>query len=90
MKKNITLLLFLFLMFQAKSQDLEWAFGFSGSNNSLTESLEVKVSKNGEVYKLGSFHDSMDFNILNNGNQKVFIPKSKLVKTIFLAKYIKN
>jgi hypothetical protein len=65
MKKNITLLLFLFLMFQAKSQDMEWAFGFSGSNNSLSESLEVKVSKNGEVYKLGSFHDSMDLNILN-------------------------
>ena len=77
-------------MFQAKSQDLEWAFGFSGSNNSLSESLEVKVSKNGDVYKLGSFHDSMDFNILNNGNQKDFIPKSKLVKTIFLTKYDAN
>jgi len=83
--KNSTLMQLFALLFcvsiqQIKGQDLEWVKPFSGNLNQ--EAIDVSVDSQGNVYTVGWFDGTVDFdpgtavfNLAASGNRDVFISK---------------
>lgn len=84
----VALIIFQISLNSLFSQNLSWANSLVGIKNSITESAEVKVAKDGTIYLMGIYTDSVNFSLIQ-GINKVG-PNRNTVKTIFLAKYDKE
>jgi hypothetical protein len=89
MKKIVLLYIYLFSFLSAYTQDLEWLQQLKGaSNNDLTALNQIQMDEEGNMYLLGHFSDTINFDLKKGSH--IVIPKRNDLRTIFLAKYDSN